>query len=99
MKRKLAPREVCGLIILAVFFAALFAGREGWLQFLEFRGYDFFLRQTPLLPSGDPIVLVEMTESDIQSPDLDYPLTDEKMGELLEKLAELQPAVIGLDMW
>jgi adenylate cyclase len=99
MKRKLAPREVCGLIILAVFCAALFARREGWLQFLEFRAYDFFLRQAPLLPSGDPIVLVEMTESDIQSPDLDYPLTDEKMAELLEKLAQAEPAVIGLDIW
>lgn len=99
MKRKLAPREVCGLIILAVFFAAYFGRREGWLQFLEFRAYDFFLRQTPLLPSGDPIVLVELTESDIQNPDLDYPLTDEKLAELLQTIVDQHPAVIGLDFW
>ncbi len=99
MKRKLFPREVCGLIILAVFALVLLAHRAGHLQFLEFRAYDFFLRYTPLLPSGDPVVLVEMNESDIQNPTLDYPLTDEKLAALLEKLEVGHPAVIGLDFW
>jgi adenylate cyclase len=99
MKWKLAPRQVCGLIILGVFAAALLARRQGTLQFLEFRAYDFFLRQAPPLPSGDPIVLIEITEDDVQSPDLDYPLTDGKLAELLEKLAQQEPAVIGLDIW
>src|SRR4029078_13289452 len=38
-------------------------------------------------------------ESDIQNSDLDYPLTDEKMAELLEKLSEEEPAVCVLDIW
>jgi len=99
MKWKFGPRVVCGLIILSVFVAAMLARSEGVLQFLEFRAYDFFLRQKPALPSADPIVLIEITEADIQSPDLDYPLTDEKLGHLLEMLAEQQPSVIGLDIW
>jgi adenylate cyclase len=99
MKRKLYPREVCGLIILAVLAVVMLAHRQGHLQFLEFRAYDFFLRRTPLLPSGDPIVVIELRETDIQNPDLDYPLTDQKLAEVLEKLETQQPRVIGVDFW
>jgi adenylate cyclase len=97
MKWKLSPRTVSLLIVAATFVATLSAQRLGLLQFLEFRAYDFFIRRQPLLPNGDPIVLVEMTEADIQV--LDYPLTDEKLAGLLETLEKERPAVIGLDMW
>ena len=99
MKWKLSPRAVSGLIVFAVFVSALLAQRLGWLQFLEFRAYDFFIQRQSLLPSGDPIVLVEMTEDDIQSPTLDYPLTDEKICRAVEPAETDEPAVIGLDIW
>jgi adenylate cyclase len=83
----------------ATFLSALLAQRLGLLQFLEFRAYDFLIRRQPLLSGCDPIVLVEMTEQDIQSPALDYPLTDEKLAELLGLLEKEAPAVIGLDIW
>ena len=97
MKWKLSPRTISLLIVAATFLSALTAQRLGFLQFLEFRAYDFFIRRQPLLPNGDPIVLVEITEKDIQA--LDYPLTDEKFVELFETLEKDQPAVIGLDIW
>ena len=96
---KLSPRLVSLLIVLAVFLSALLARRLGWLQFLEFRAYDFFIQQQPKAATSDPIVLVEMTEEDIQSPTLDYPITDDKLAELLTILEAQQPAVIGLDIW
>ena len=99
MKWKLSPHAVSLLISFGVFLSALLAQRLGLLQFLEFRAYDFFIRRQPVLATGDPIVLVEMTEDDIQSPTLDYPLTDEKFAELLKILEADQPAVVGLDMW
>jgi adenylate cyclase len=99
MKWKLSPRTVSLLIVAATFFATLSAQRLGLLQFLEFRAYDFFIRRQPLLATGDPIVLVEITENDIQSPALDYPLTDEKLAELFATLEKDQPTVIGLDIW
>lgn len=99
MKWKLTPRTISLLIILAVFVSALTARRFGLLQFLEFRAYDYFLRHQAPLANGDPIVLVEMTEEDIQSEDLDYPLTNQKLAELLEILLADQPAVVGLDIW
>src|SRR5712691_2314656 len=99
MKWKLPPRTVSLLIVIWTFLSVLVVQRVGLLQFLEFRAYDFFIRQQSLLASGDPIVLVEMTEADIQSLTLDYPITDEKLAELFEKLEMDQPAVIGLDIW
>src|SRR5262245_56071107 len=97
MNVKLAPRWICGLIILGVFFATVLARRAGLWQFLEFRAYDHFIRRAPMLASVDPIVLIEITEGDIQK--LDYLLTDSKLAELLEGLANQGPAVIGLDIW
>jgi adenylate cyclase len=99
MKWKLSPRTVSLLIVFWTFLSVLLLQRIGLLQFLEFKAYDFFIRQQPLLANADPMVLVEMTEADIQSPELDYPITDQKLAELFEKLEMDQPAVIGLDIW
>jgi adenylate cyclase len=96
---KLSPRGVSLLIVLFVFCCTLFVQHSGWLQFLEFRAYDFFIRFQPKAASSDPIVIVEMTEADIHSPSLDYPIHDEKLAKLLFTLEADQPAVIGLDIW
>jgi len=96
---KLSPRGVSLLIVLFVFCCTLGVQRSGWLQFLEFRAYDFFIRFQPKAASSDPIVIVEMTEADIHSPSLDYPIHDDKLAELLHALEADQPAVIGLDIW
>jgi adenylate cyclase len=95
---KLGPREIALLIVLFVFGCAVTVRHLGWLQFLEFQTYDFFIRHQPRVPTG-PIVLVEMTEADIHSPSLDYPIYDDKLAELLRDLESDQPAVIGLDIW
>jgi len=64
-KGKLSPREVSLLIVLFVFVSTVTIRHLGWLQFLEFRAYDFFIRHQPRAATSDPIVLVEMTEADI----------------------------------
>ncbi len=98
-KWRSSSRIVSLLIVLFVFCCTLFVQRMGWLQFLEFQAYDFFIRHQPKSATSDPIVLVEMTEADIHSPSLDYPIHDDKLAELLRKLEVDQPAVIGLDIW
>jgi len=98
-KWKSTPLAVSLLIVLVVFLCTIFVQRQGWLQFLEFRAYDFFLRYQPKADTSDPIVIVEMTEKDIHSPSLDYPIYDDKLAELLSILETNQPAVIGLDIW
>jgi adenylate cyclase len=98
-KLRSSPLVVSLLIVLLVFLGTLLVQRQGWLQFLEFRAYDFFLRHQPKVATSDPIVIVEMTEADIHSPLLDYPIHDDKLAELLHKLEADLPAVIGLDIW
>src|SRR5882724_7222052 len=98
-KLKLTPRKVALLIVLFVFACTLIVRPLGWLQSMEFRAYDFFIRQRPKATTSDPIVLVEMTEEDIHNPSLDWPIYDDKLAELLRKLASAQPAAIGLDIW
>jgi adenylate cyclase len=95
----LSPRLVSLLIVLGVCGATLRVWHLGWLQFLEFHAYDFFLQHQAQAASSDPIVLVEMRESDIHSPTLDYPIYDNKLAELLRNLEAQHPAVIGLDIW
>ncbi len=97
-KRKLSPHTVSLLIVLLVFLCTLFVQRQGWFQFLEFQTYDFFIRHQPKVAAG-PIVLVEMTEADIHSDSLDWPIYDAKLAELLRVLEADQPTVIGLDIW
>src|SRR5215471_9227110 len=98
-KWKLSTHSVSLLIVLLVFLCTLWVQRLGWLQFLEFQTYDFFIRHQPKTASAGPIVLVEMTEADIHSPSLDWPIYDDKLAELLRLLEAGQPAVIGLDIW
>jgi adenylate cyclase len=97
MKWKVPLR--CLLMVLLVFIFSLFARQRGWLQFLEFRVYDILLLRQPKAASSEPLVLVEMTEQDIQNPALDYPIYDNKLADLLNILASGEPAAIGLDIW
>src|SRR5688572_5030447 len=97
-KLKLSPPLVSLLIVLLVFLCTLFVQRRGWLQFLEFQAYDFLIRHQPKVDAS-PIVLVEMTEEDIHSPSLDWPIYDVRLAELLRILDADRPAVIGLDIW
>ena len=87
------------LIVLVAFACTLTLRYLGAFQFLEFHFYDFYIRQQARAASSEPLVLVEMVESDIQSPSLDYPLPDEKLADLLSLLEADAPAVIGLDIW
>src|ERR1051325_1482925 len=98
-KWKSSPRVVSLLIVLFVFCCTLIVRHIGWLQFLEFQAYDFFIRHQPKAATSDPIVLVEMTEADIHSPSLDWPIYDDRLAALLRNLEADHPAVIGLDIW
>lgn len=96
---KLTSHQVGLLIAVFVFLGTLLLKHAGLLQFLEFQTYDFFIRHQPKASSSEPIRLVEMTEADIHSPSLDYPVYDNKLAELLGKIEADEPAVIGVDLW
>jgi adenylate cyclase len=98
-KWKSSPRVAIPLTVLVPFICTLALILIGSLQFLEFQFYDLLIRHQKKAVSNEPLVLVELRESDIQDPSLDYPLWDEKMAELLSMLEADHPAVIGLDIW
>ena len=89
----------------SIFFASLLitglllgVKQLGQLQILELAAYDRLvnLNSTDYL---DPrLLVVEITESDIQEQDR-WPITDEVYTELLTKLQKYQPKVIGLDIY
>jgi adenylate cyclase len=89
----------CVVIVLLVFICSIIVKQFGLLQFLELYVYDILLLRQPKAASSDPLVLVEMTEQDIQNPELDYPIYDNKLADLLNILAAGEPAAIGLDIW
>jgi adenylate cyclase len=71
---------------------------SGVLQLLEWKALDFFFLHRLPESSDGRIVLVNISESDINSLK-EYPLSDEVFTNLLEKIKQQKPRVIGLDIF
>ncbi|MEG5162673.1 CHASE2 domain-containing protein [Microcoleus sp. AT3-A2] len=69
----------------------------GALQFLELVTFDRFLRLRPPEPMDERIVIVGITEEDIQRART-YPIPDREIADLLKRLQAYQPTAIGLDI-
>ncbi|TVP62192.1 MAG: CHASE2 domain-containing protein [Nodularia sp. (in: Bacteria)] len=75
--------------------ALLWGVRElKWLQPWELKAYDQMLRSRPVEPLDPRILLVEITQEDLEG--RQWPLPDAKINQLLAKLESYQPSVIGL---
>ncbi len=91
---------VVGLLI-TVFVSAVVVGARGtgFLQSLELSAYDLFMRLgVKTSVSTPPIVVIGITEKDIVERLRRWPLSDENLAEILQRLTEYQPAAIGLDI-
>ncbi|MEY2979259.1 MAG: hypothetical protein RLZZ435_3398, partial [Cyanobacteriota bacterium] len=69
----------------------------GAFQFLEWRSFDLFLRYRPPEPTDERILLVGIDEASIDQIGK-YPIPDRDLAQLLKKIIEYQPRVIGLDL-
>lgn len=85
----LAAPSVTGLVILIRF--------TGLLQILEWSALDQYFRVRPPEPRDNRIVIVGVSESDIQK--YGFPLPDQVLAKLLQKLKQQQPRAIGLDLY
>jgi len=81
------------MVIVAVMMARL----SGALQFWELVAFDRFLRLRPPEPMDERIVIVGITEEDIQRART-YPIPDRDIAHLLKRLQTYQPIAIGLDI-
>ena len=70
----------------------------GVLQPWELGTFDLYLRLRPSLPPDDRITIVGIDEKDIQQQGTAV-FPDRVYAELLNKLAAMQPAAIGLDIY
>jgi CHASE2 domain-containing sensor protein len=70
----------------------------GALQGMELAAYDRLIRLCPDEGEDPRILVVGITEADIQARQ-EWPMTDRTIGELLAKLSDDQPRAIGLDVF
>ncbi len=101
MKRligQILQRRGIGITVLGVTGAVLALQWSGSLQLLEWAILDRWFRLRPL-ESGEPrVVIVTIDESDISRLGR-WPMSDETLAKLLEKVKQQQPAAIGLDLY
>ncbi|MEA5536235.1 EAL domain-containing protein [Crocosphaera sp. XPORK-15E] len=70
----------------------------GRLQFLELVAYDQMVRVLPSGANDSRLLIVGVTEADIQK-QKQWPLSDQVIAQLLNKLQADNPKVIGLDIY
>ncbi|MGI0489118.1 CHASE2 domain-containing protein [Pantanalinema rosaneae CENA516] len=70
----------------------------GWLQAIELVAFDQFFRLRPLEPIDERIVLVGIDEPDLRKVGR-WPVPDDVMAQLLEKIRAAKPRAIGLDVY
>ncbi|WP_413168346.1 CHASE2 domain-containing protein [Capilliphycus salinus ALCB114379] len=69
----------------------------GLLQPLEWSVLDLFFRLRPLEPASERILIIGIDESDLQA--YGFPIPDNKLAQLLQKINAAQPRAIGLDLY
>ncbi|MFE1745330.1 CHASE2 domain-containing protein [Coleofasciculus sp. H7-2] len=87
-------------LVVSVVVSLLVLGvrQQGLLETLELGAYDQMIRLRPAEEPDPRILVVAVTEADIQTYK-QYPLSDERMHQLLAKLLAKEPRVIGLDIF
>ncbi|WP_341733145.1 CHASE2 domain-containing protein [Microcoleus sp. EPA2] len=81
----------------AVTLSLIGARQLGILESVELAAYDQMVRWRPDESPDSRLLIVGITESDIQRLK-QWPISDRKITEILQKLDKLQPRVIGLDV-
>ncbi len=71
---------------------------SGLLQLWELAAFDQLFRLRPTESVDERILIVEISEEDLQAAGT-WPIPDQTMTELLEKIHSYEPSVIGLDVY
>ena len=90
IKRVGKTSAVAALLVMVVRFLGL-------LQPLELAAFDQLMRMRPDEGPDDRFLVVKLTEKDIQQRK-EYPISDRTMVQLFQKLEQLKPRIIGLDI-
>jgi PAS domain S-box-containing protein len=86
------------LVSLVVAIGLIFTAKNGgWLQSGEWIVLDLFFQLRPPEPIDRRIVIVTLTEEDIEKHE--YPISDKNLAILLNKIKRQNPVAIGLDIY
>ncbi len=70
----------------------------GGLQSLELLAYDFIVQITKKNHTDPRLLIVEITDQDIKNQN-QWPISDKTFAQLIQKLQQYEPKVIGLDIY
>lgn len=92
--------ERCGVIITIPIVSGLVISLRlaGWLQPLEWAALDTFFQLRPLEPPDERVLIVGIQESDIQKLK-QWPISDQVLAILLNKIKQQKPRAIGIDIY
>ncbi|NEQ33390.1 MAG: CHASE2 domain-containing protein, partial [Leptolyngbya sp. SIO4C5] len=97
--QKLRPFLQTACLTSLLLGAAVAGGRSlGWLQGLELAAYDQLIRARPEAEPDPRLLIVGITENDIQTRQ-EWPIQDQTLTALLTRLLADEPRVIGLDIF
>lgn len=103
-RTRLGKRSLWTVLLTSVVVTAFMVGirQLGVLQVLEFQAFDQLLRLRSHEETDPRIMIVTVTEADIQAQNQEPrrgSLSDRSLNALLEKLEQYQPRAIGLDIY
>lgn len=94
---KFFPFLMAIIISLSIFLLALILRGTGTLQPLELSAYDIILSNKDKRPVDSRITMIWLTDADQRK--WGWPIEDQQLNLLFEKLLKHDPAVIGLDLY
>ncbi len=71
----------------------------GIIQPWELKAFDFLMQKMPIEKADRRILIIGADEEDISSDRYGYPLPDNILSQLLNKIQTYQPSVIGVDIF
>ena len=96
--RNAKERFAVALCVALLSFAMVIALRyAGGLERIELPIHDHIVDLHAGLPAHPHVVVILETESDLQR--FGHPISDEKLADLLRRLKDLQPALVGVDKY
>jgi CHASE2 domain-containing sensor protein len=100
-RRRFRRRGLQKVLIASVMVTCLVMGMRyfGLLQSLELHAFNKMMQLRPAEAEDSRILVVKVTEEDIKYLKGQHPLHDDTMLQLLKKLEEYQPRVIGLNIY
>lgn len=93
LKLNLKRTFVLSLIVTSVLMAAR---ATGIFQAWELFAFDYLMQKRPIEPPDERLLIVGADEKDIRT--YGYPLPDDTIAQLVNKLKQYQPAAIGLNI-